>query len=311
MKNRIKTVINFCIICSIFLFNTSAVFSQDMAVPDDMISKIVENVVQSMAPEGKNKKTEDTVEKTSADEKSDESDSGDRTDKLANVKDEKELEPAIFQVIPTDKKDKYTIELRNVKLGDFFRVIAHDYGINILVDKDVEGKVVASFTEISLDEAIDEIATMYDLKLEKKGEITVVKPNIITDMVILKYINAAKLLGVEDQKAEGDTKSEEKSAVVSNIYDLLSENGRIFIGHQNNSLVIIDFASNVRKVKDFILAIDKKVSMKMFKLKYLSVKDLFPGLAADERAIRDAQRKERDNERNELKNIKASDSGSK
>ena len=45
----------------------------------------------------------------------------------------------------------YSIELRDVQLNDLFRVIAHDYNLNILIDPAVSGTITASFTNISLE----------------------------------------------------------------------------------------------------------------------------------------------------------------
>jgi len=118
----------------------------------------------------------------------------------------------------------YSIELRGVDLADFFRVIAHDYSLNIIVDKNVKGKVVASFTNISLEEALERIAEIYNLTLEKKENIIVVKP--------------------------------------------------------------------------------KEIVYRVFKLKYISVKDLFPGLKEEERGEREKQREERKSERDEIKEIR-------
>ncbi|MEK7578606.1 MAG: hypothetical protein AAB456_02715, partial [Patescibacteria group bacterium] len=51
----------------------------------------------------------------------------------------------------------YSFELREVEAGDLFRVLAHNYKLNLLVDKDVEGKITASLTNISLEEALNSI----------------------------------------------------------------------------------------------------------------------------------------------------------
>ena len=153
----------------------------------------------------------------------------------------------------------YSLELRNVELADLFRVIAHDYNLNILVDKQVEGTVMASFTNISLEEALEKIADMHGLKLEKQGNIIIAKPNLVTEVIILDNINAEELLKQEDQVQQqrqydwmsGTTTQTEttKSLAASTVYELLSPLGKIFLGKQNNTLVVIDYPTNVANVK--------------------------------------------------------------
>ena len=89
----------------------------------------------------------------------------------------------------------YSFELRDVEAGDLFRVLAHDYKLNLLVDKDAQGKITASLTNISLEEALNSIAESLNLKLEKKGNIIWVSPHFITQTFKLKYLKATDVVG--------------------------------------------------------------------------------------------------------------------
>ncbi len=119
---------------------------------------------------------------------------------------EEELKKTPSSVLEIKKlpglKNLFSIELREAELADIFRVIAHDFNLNILVDKNVKGKVTASFTNISLEEAIEKIAEMNNLRLEKKGNVIIVKPNLITKVFRLKYISAKDIVGEEEKEEE-------------------------------------------------------------------------------------------------------------
>ena len=218
---------------------------------------------------------------------------------------EEELEPVleITQIEGIgDEESLYSIELRDVELTDFFRVIAHDNNLNILVDRSVTGRVTASLRNITINEALDRIAEMYNLTFEERGRVTVVKPNIVTKTFILKHIKAEDLFAVAQEAA-----AEEGEVIgLSTVYDLLSDEGRIFLGKQLNSVVVMDYPSNISEIEAFLKAIDQKTSVKVFKLKYISVKDLFPDLKDDERSERTKQRQERQDERDEIKEIRKS-----
>lgn len=157
----------------------------------------------------------------------------------------------------------YSIELRDVLLTDLFRVIAHDYNLNILMDKNVSGTITASFTNISLEEALDAIAEMSNLAIERKGNIVKISPNLITKTFVLKYIEAKKLL---DASTPGTTPT--------GLYGLLSASGKILLGQQQNSLTVIDFPDKVNSVGEYLQVVDHKLASRVFKLKYLKADEV-------------------------------------
>jgi type II secretory pathway component HofQ len=177
----------------------------------------------------------------------------------------------------------YSIELRDVQLNDLFRVIAHDYNLNILMDQDVSGTITASFTNISLEEALDAIAEMSNLSVEKKGNIVKVKPNLLTKTIVLRYIEAKKLLEESSSGQTGSAQAASGQATAgqgaeakspTGIYSLLSDKGNILLGHQQNSLTVIDYPSNISKVEEFLKVIDHKMETRIFKLKYLKADEV-------------------------------------
>jgi type II secretory pathway component GspD/PulD (secretin) len=201
----------------------------------------------------------------------------------------------------------YSIELRNVDLADLFRVVAHDYNLNILVDKKVKGKVTASFTNITLEEALDEIAESSNLSLVKRGNIIKVIPNLITRIFLLKYVEAKTLLESGTTTGEGTAETgttgmtmgatgeatppagaettaaadageavqtTEGTKQQSTIFDLLSEDGKVLLGKQPNSLMVIDYPDNIAKIEEFINMVDRRMAFRVFKLKYLSASEI-------------------------------------
>ena len=174
----------------------------------------------------------------------------------------------------------YSIELRNVELKDFFRVIAHDYNLNILVDENIQGKVTASLTNISLKEALERIAEMNNLILKKEGNVIIVKPNLVTRIFILKHVEAESLLEEGAQSEAGASQESEEGAVSqeksykATIYDLLSPQGKVLLGKYPNSIMVIDYPENIEKIATYIKMIDKGMESKIFKLKYIRVDEI-------------------------------------
>lgn len=174
----------------------------------------------------------------------------------------------------------YSLELRDVDITDLFRVLAHDYKLNLMVDKDVEGKVTASLTNVSLEEALETIAESQNLILKKKGNIIKVLPNLITKTFMLKYVEAKKVLESSDSESSSETASTETTGSeseltqASTIYDLLSGKGKVFLGKQPNSIIVIDYPPNIEKIEEYFKVVDQRMASRVFKLKYLKAEDV-------------------------------------
>ncbi len=187
---------------------------------------------------------------------------------------------ALIEITRLESKDPlYSIELRSASLDDFFRLLAHDYDINVLVDDRVEGLVTASFTNIALDAALENIAQMHGLILEKNRGVVTVKPNLINKTIVFKHINASSFLDGEamtslgSQATEGSettTISVDDEEGLATVYDLLSDLGQILLGRQRNLIMVIDYPDNVEKIENFAKAVDGRMASKVFKLKYIS-----------------------------------------
>lgn len=165
----------------------------------------------------------------------------------------------------------YSFELRDVEIGDLFRVLAHDYKLNLLVDKEVSGTVTASLSNVSLAEALETIAEAQNLILVKKGKIIRVSPHLVTKIFGLKYIEAKGVL--ESQSSSGDSSSSQ-GATSNTLYDLLSEKGKILLGKQPNSIIVIDYPTNIAKIEEYLKEMDRKMTSRVFKLKYLKATEV-------------------------------------
>lgn len=180
------------------------------------------------------------------------------------------------------KEPVYSIELRDVNLSDFFRVAAHDYNLNIFVDKDVTGTISASFTNISLEEAIERIAESNDLALIKKKNIINVVPNLITKTFVLKYLRAKKILGESEEEdisikesvssGTAAAASETAKKTANTIYDLLSGKGKIFFEDAPNSIVVIDYPKNIELISEYLSKIDVRPYQVLIEARVVEVK---------------------------------------
>jgi type II secretory pathway component GspD/PulD (secretin) len=183
-------------------------------------------------------------------------------------------------------KPLYSFELREVQLKDFFRIIARDYNLNIIVDQDVSGAVTTSFSHISLEEALSAIAELSNLSLEKKGNFIKVSPNLITRTVILKYIEAKKILGGTAPVQGGACGSLAPESLNTGLCGLLSAKGKILLSQQQNSLIVIDSPDSIKRIEDYLKIMDHKMETRVFKLKYLKAEDVVGAESKDSKEAR-------------------------
>ena len=183
----------------------------------------------------------------------------------------------------------FSIELRDAEVSDLFRILAHDYDLNILVDKKVKGKITASLTNVSLEEALQAIIETSNLNLKKQGKILKLTPNLITKTFVLKYVEAKNILestgGTTGETSTGGGAAGGEAAggggtqgtatkTQSTIYDLVSEDGKVLLGKQPNSIMVIDYPENLGKIEQFLNMVDQRMISKVFKLKYLSAQEI-------------------------------------
>lgn len=196
---------------------------------------------------------------------------------------------SILEIKRLDSEEPlYSFELRDADIGDLFRVLAHDYKLNLMVDKDVQGKVTASLSNLTLEEALETIAESQNLALKKKGKIIKISPNLVTKTFTLKYVEAKKILessaaGTQTgtsatttttSEATTETSATTAATQTNTIYDLLSNMGKVLLGKQPNSIIVIDYPPNIEKVEDYLKVVDQRMSTRIFKLKYLKATDV-------------------------------------
>ncbi|HQJ16060.1 MAG TPA: hypothetical protein PLJ26_06215 [Candidatus Omnitrophota bacterium] len=182
--------------------------------------------------------------------------------------------------------DTYSFELRDTRVLDLFRILSHDYKLNLLVDNSVsDAKVTASLSNVTLQEALEAISELAGLKMERKGSIIKVYVDIVTEVIALKYIPAKKILertgsstgsassgmppGMPGMGAATSGQTSESS-----IFDLLSPQGKILLGSQPNSIIVMDLPAYVERVRQYVSVVDQRMETRVFKLKYLKASDL-------------------------------------
>jgi len=143
------------------------------------------------------------------------------------------------------------ISCENAQLKDVIDTIGSIWGIDIIYDEEIKGKVAPpiKLTNVSCEKALKIILDLagfsYEweeslIRVKKKVEALKVKEEpFVTQIYILKNIKAEEL--AESPSLKG----------------LLTERGRIIVDKKLNALSITDIESNVSRVADFIKRLDE------------------------------------------------------
>ncbi len=209
----------------------------------------------------------------------------------APTKQEEEKAPEADPVLKIEQTGDslFSIELRDVELQDLLRVIAYDYKFNLIMDKNIKGRVTASFHDINITEALEKILSVNGYALVKEGDIYRVKSGLTSRIFKLNYISAAKVFGKTSQSSgaaaspvsvQPDVTTESVSsttspssnetpaatstvdidgqaeASVSDLSILLSPAGKVLYGKEPNSLLVIDYPDNIAQIESYIKMID-------------------------------------------------------
>ncbi|MFA5008775.1 MAG: secretin and TonB N-terminal domain-containing protein [Candidatus Omnitrophota bacterium] len=202
----------------------------------------------------------------------------------------------------------FSMELRDVEIGDLLRVLAHDYNLNIIMDRRIKGRITASFSNITLDEALARIVENNNLTYKKMGNVIKVTPCLISKTFVLRYLQAKDIIQpAGSSEASTSTSStgtsmstggssssgqygENSSAPTAGaggpaqtptqntpagapppqagatgtseqpknntIYDLLSPEGKIFFDNEANSIMVIDYPSNLKMIGKYLSKVD-------------------------------------------------------
>ncbi len=188
------------------------------------------------------------------------------------ILDIKEREPAA-----EGESSRYRIELRDVELRDFFRVVAYQYDLNLFIDNAIQGTITASFSDVTLDEALNAILESNNLIMQNKGGIYRVTRNLQSRVFVLKHLDANTLLASTDSEGTDtslDTSDTGGSSQFSDIFSLLSSAGSILQGQQPNSIMVIDYPPNVERINEFLNMADQRMVSKVFRLNFLNAAEV-------------------------------------
>jgi len=150
--------------------------------------------------------------------------------------------PSKFQVAPNRI---VALEIKEAEIRDVLRMLAEQFGLNIVISDKVSGKISVKFNNVSVDEAIDAIVTINGYAYTKKGNVI----KVTTPEEVEREAPITRVFVLNNAIAEDLKPSLEKS---------LSSIGTIEVNKRSNALVVTDVPNSIQTIENLIRQLDKE-----------------------------------------------------
>jgi type IV pilus assembly protein PilQ len=164
---------------------------------------------------------------------------------------------------PPDKKytgDPISVNLKDVDLKDFFRLIHEISGLNVVLDPAVRGNVTLVLDEVPWDQALDIVLRNNALTKEIDGNVL----RIATQDTLRHEADQRRDLA----KAQADSiemvtvtrvlSYAQATILVPTVKKFLTSRGDVIADQRSNTLIIRDIPSSIPKIDNLIHQIDRK-----------------------------------------------------
>jgi type IV pilus secretin PilQ/predicted competence protein len=174
--------------------------------------------------------------------------------------------PAVdSQAPPPAPEKKYTgdpisVNLKDVDLKDFFRLIHEISGLNVVLDPSVRGTVTLVLDEVPWDQGLDIVLRNNGLTKEIDGNVL----RIATQDTLRREADAHRdLLKAQAESIEMVTVTRvlsyaQAQTMVGTLKRFLTPRGDVFADIRSNTLIIRDIPSSIPKVDNLLHQLDRK-----------------------------------------------------
>jgi type IV pilus assembly protein PilQ len=163
----------------------------------------------------------------------------------------------------TDKKytgDPISVNLKDVDLKDFFRLIHEISGLNVVLDPAVHGTVTLVLDEVPWDQGLDIVLRNNALAKEIDGNVL----RIVTQETLKHEADQRRdLIKAQTDSIEPVTVTRVLSygkaeTMVATLKKFLSARGDIYSDTRSNTLIVRDIPSSIPQIEDLIRQLDRK-----------------------------------------------------
>ena len=179
---------------------------------------------------------------------------------LAVVQQEEAAQAAKKPVTPKYTGEPISVNLKDVDLKDFFRLIHEISGLNVVLDPGVRGNVTLVLDDVPWDQALDIVLQNNQLDRQLQGNVL----RIASSDTIRKEAEAkraqieAQSLALDKQTVTRFLSYARAKEVVVTVKRFLSPRGEVMADDRTNALIIQDIPTTIPDVDRLLAQLDRK-----------------------------------------------------
>jgi len=167
-------------------------------------------------------------------------------------------------------QSKVSLDIKGMDIVDVLKMLATRAGINIVVGKNVTGRVTLFLKDVEIWDVFEIILMANDLAYERKGDII----NVMTqrDYELLygeRYQQKKQAKFVQLKYAKAADLSRALNQIKTNI-------GRVVADEGSNTIALVDTPDKIKEMEDFIMSTDLPIKTEIFSLNYAQADKLQP-----------------------------------
>ncbi len=157
---------------------------------------------------------------------------------------------------------KISLDIKGMDITDVLKMLATRAGLNIVVGKNVTGKVTLFLKSVDIQDAFEIILLANDLAYERKGDIINVMAQRDYELLYGERYQDKKEAKIIQLKYA-------KAADLARPLNLIKTNiGKVVADEGSNTLVLIDAPEKLKEMQDFIQKADLPIQTRVFSLNY-------------------------------------------
>lgn len=163
--------------------------------------------------------------------------------------------------------DKISLDLKNIEIIEFLRILSLKTGKTIVPTKDVTGRISLFLNNVSFQEVLDILILSQNLACEKKGAIIYIMSNREYKALYGKeYTEFRRMATIKLNYAK-------PANIFNAISQLKSDIGKIVVDEATGTVIIIDIPEKVALIQKMVKKLDLSLNTQVYDLNYIKPAD--------------------------------------
>jgi len=151
-----------------------------------------------------------------------------------------------------------TLDLIDIPLVDFFRLMSEEGGINVVMDPEIKGRVSIKVVKVPWDQIFESVLTNNSLDKQVEGPVVRIarKSTLQEEAKQQESLKKANLLAADLETRIKRLNYAKANSLIKALEDQKTVRGTIVVEDRTNSLILTDIPSSISKLVSLIEALD-------------------------------------------------------